>query len=128
MMRKVIKYEGICEIVLGLILFVALNIQFSKDPVVIAMLGSNTAMSALHRLVIYFVPGTMILCPLFMVVFDSKPLLLFMSLLNILSSVLLFVYSGESIFIYVSAIISSILSTIYILIVLTVIIKKIKSL
>lgn len=126
-MNKLIKTVVITEICLGLVLFVALNIQFSTDVIVMEMLENKDAFSSLHRLVVYFIPGVMVLCPLFMVVFDSKILLLLMSLLNLYSTTLLFQYVGNSDFINICAIISTICASIYLLIVIKFIFTKKKS-
>lgn len=126
-MNKLIKTLVITEICLGLVLFVALNIQFSTDVVVKEMLENKDAFSSLHRLVVYFIPGVMVLCPLFMVVFDSKILLLLMAILNLYSTTLLFQYVGNSSFINTCAILSTICAVIYSLIVIKFIFTKKKS-
>ena len=87
---------SVLELILAVVMYIVIAYHFDSDRMIIRMLSQITFESTLLRLLIYIVPGINLICGLFHIVFSTKGILIFSSVLEIIAGLLTQYYQGRN--------------------------------
>ena len=96
MSRKVINVISIIELLLTVIMYFVIANHFDSDRIITNTLSHITFESTVLRLLIYIVPGINLICGLFNVVFTTRGILTFSSILEIVAGALTLNFKGQN--------------------------------
>ena len=113
MLKKIIAYSALGELLLSLVLYFTIGYQFDHNIGLKFLLESNTLLSTSLRLSLYVIPGIHIIGGLFGMVFDNKKLLIFIGILMVLASIYTIYFSNNNVFMLLLGIILLALSITY---------------
>ena len=96
MNRKIAAFISVSELVIAVIMYFAVAYQFDNDPIIMRILPDTDFEATLLRLSIYIIPGINIISGIFGITFNTKGILCFAGLLEILSGYLTLYFKGKS--------------------------------
>lgn len=94
--KKILNVISVLELILVVVMYIVIAYHFDSDRMIIRMLSQITFESTLLRLLIYIVPGINLICGLFHIVFSTKGILIFSSVLEIIAGLLTQYYQGRN--------------------------------
>lgn len=115
MLKKIIAYSALMELLLALVLYFTIGYQFDHNFELKLLLESNSLISTSLRLSLYVIPGVHIIGGLFGMVFSNKKLLIFIGTLMVLASIFTIYFSNNNLFMLILGIILLILSLLYLI-------------
>ena len=77
-------------------MYIVIANHFDNDRIIVNILSHITFESTILRLLIYIVPGINLICGLFGIVFSTKGILIFSSILEILAGILTMYFKGRN--------------------------------
>ena len=119
MNKKVAGFISVAQLVIAVIMYFAVAYQFDNDPEIMKILPHTDFEATLLRLSIYIIPGINIISGIFGITFNTKGILCFAGLLEILSAYLTLYFSGESNLMNTMGIIMLVFGIVFIILVLT---------
>ena len=124
MNKKIARFISVAELIIAVIMYFAVAYQFDNDPKIMMILPHTDFEATLLRLSIYIIPGINIICGIFGITFNTKGILCFAGLLEILSGYLTLYFSGMSDLMNTMGIIMIVFGSVYILCILSIRTKK----
>lgn len=94
--KKILNVISVLELILVVVMYIVIAYHFDNDRTIIRMLSQITFESTLLRLLIYIVPGINLICGLFHIVFSTKGILIFSSVLEIVAGLLTQYFQGRN--------------------------------
>ncbi|MBR5341271.1 MAG: hypothetical protein IK151_05025 [Erysipelotrichaceae bacterium] len=94
--KKIAKFISVAELVVAIIMYFAVAYQFDNDPVIMKILPHTDFEATLLRLSIYIIPGINIICGVFGITFNTKGILCFAGVLEIINGWLTLYFKGKS--------------------------------
>ena len=119
MNRKLARVISVLELVIAIIMYFAVAFQFDNDPVIMKILPHTDFEATLLRLSIYIIPGFNIISGLFGTTFNTKGILVFAGILELLAGHLTLYFKGKSELMNVMGIVMIVIGIVFILCVLT---------
>ncbi len=119
MNRKLARVISVLELVIAIIMYFAVAYQFDNDPVIMKILPHTDFEATLLRLSIYIIPGFNIISGLFGMTFNTKGILVFAGILELLAGHLTLYFKGKSELMNVMGIVMIVIGIVFILCVLT---------
>ena len=120
MNKKIARFISVAELIIAVIMYFAVAYQFDNDPVIMAILPDTDFEATLLRLSIYIIPGINIISGIFGITFNTKGILCFAGLLEILAGYLTLYFSGKSDLMYTMGIIMMVFGVLYIICILSI--------
>ncbi|MBR4470073.1 MAG: hypothetical protein IKS54_02000 [Erysipelotrichaceae bacterium] len=120
MNKKIARFISVAELIIAVIMYFAVAYQFDNDPVIMAILPDTDFEATLLRLSIYIIPGINIISGIFGITFNTKGILCFAGLLEILAGYLTLYFSGKSDLMNTMGIIMTVFGILYIICILTI--------
>ena len=96
MSKKILNVISVIELILVVVMYIVIANHFDSDPLITDILSHITFESTVLRLLIYIVPGINLVCSLFNVVFTTRGILTFSSILEIIAGVLTLYFKGSN--------------------------------
>lgn len=124
MNKTLAKIISILELIVAIIMYFAVAYQFDNDPVIMKILPHTDFEATLLRLSIYIIPGINIISGLFGMTFNTKGILCFAGILEILAGHLTLYFKGKSDLMNVMGIVMIVFGILFILCVLTIRVPK----
>ena len=124
MNRKIAQVIPVLELITAIIMYFAVAYQFENDPIIIRILPHTDFEATLLRLSIYIIPGINIIAGIFGITFNTRGILCFAGVLEILAGYMTLYFKGKSDLMNVMGIIMIVFGVLFILCVLT--IKELK--
>ena len=119
MNKTLAKIISVLELIIAIIMYFAVAYQFDNDKVIMKILPNTDFEATLLRLTIYIIPGINIISGLFGMTFNTKGILCFAGILELLAAYLTLYYKGKSDLMNVMGIVMIVLAALFILCVLT---------
>ena len=119
MNRLLAKIISVAELLIAITMYFVILYQFSNDPVIMEILPETDMEATLLRLSIYIVPGINLIAGCFGMTFDTKGVLTFVGILEILAGYMTLYFKGKSEFMHVMGIVMMVFGVLFILCVLT---------
>lgn len=119
MNRKLARVISVLELVIAIIMYFAVAYQFDNDPMIMKILPHTDFEATLLRLSIYIIPGFNIISGLFGMTFNTKGILVFAGILELLAGHLTLYFKGKSELMNVMGIVMIVIGIVFILCVLT---------
>ena len=119
MNKHIAKTVSILELIVSLIMYFAVAYQFDNDPVIMKILPHTDFEATLLRLSIYIIPGINIIAGIFGITFNTKGILCFAGVLEVLAGHLTLYFKGKSDLMNVMGILMIVFGILFILCVLT---------
>ncbi|MBR2787752.1 MAG: hypothetical protein IKD94_01185 [Erysipelotrichaceae bacterium] len=119
MNKTLAKIISVLELIIAIIMYFAVAYQFDNDKVIMKILPNTDFEATLLRLSIYIIPGINIISGLFGMTFNTKGILCFAGILELLAAYLTLYYKGKSDLMNVMGIVMIVLAALFILCVLT---------
>ena len=94
--KKIAKFISVAELLVAIIMYFAVAYQFDNDPVIMKILPHTDFEATLLRLSIYIIPGINIICGVFGITFNTKGILCFAGVLEIINGWLTLYFKGKS--------------------------------
>lgn len=113
--KKIVVVSSIVHIALALVIYITIAYQLSANKLLMDILANTDVKATLLRMSLYVLPGLYLLGGLFGLVFNTKPLLVFMGLLMAFSSIFMLNISYTNGFMRFIAIFTLIFAITYIL-------------
>lgn len=113
MNRKIIKVISVIQLVLCIVSYFSFSKHFDNDDIVFDLLANTELAATLLRLSLYVIPGIHLLSGLYGLVFSQKSALLIISIVELISCAITFVFVGNSQYILILSIIALSLSILY---------------
>ena len=120
MNKKIARFISVAELIIAVIMYFAVAYQFDNDPVIMAILPDTDFEATLLRLSIYIIPGINTISGIFGITFNTKGILCFAGLLEILAGYLTLYFSGKSDLMYTMGIIMMVFGVLYIICILSI--------
>ena len=120
MNKTIAKVIPVLELIIAIIMYFTVAYQFDNDKVIMKILTHTDFEATLLRLSIYIIPGINIISGLFGMTFNTKGILCFAGILELLAAHLTLYYKGKSEFMNTMGIIMIVLAVLFILCVLTI--------
>lgn len=120
MNKKIARFISVAELIIAVIMYFAVAYQFDNDPVIMAILPDTDFEATLLRLSIYIIPGINIISGIFGITFNTKGILCFAGLIEILAGYLTLYFSGKSDLMNTMGIIMTVFGILYIICILTI--------
>ncbi len=120
MNKKVAGFISVSELFIAVIMYFAVAFQFDNDPVIMKILPNTDFEATLLRLSIYIIPGINIISGIFGITFNTKGILIFAGVLEILAGYLTLYFEGKSVLMDVMGIVMITIAIVFIILVLTV--------
>ena len=96
MNRNIAKTISVLELIAAVIMYFAVAYQFDNDPVIMKILPYTDFEATLLRLSIYIIPGINIIAGIFGITFNTKGILCFAGVLELLAAYLTLYFKGKS--------------------------------
>ena len=119
MNRNIAKTISVLELIAAVIMYFAVAYQFDNDPVIMKILPYTDFEATLLRLSIYIIPGINIIAGIFGITFNTKGILCFAGVLELLAAYLTLYFKGKSDLMNVMGIVMIIFGVLFIICVLT---------
>ena len=120
MNKKIARFISVCQLVIAVIMYFAVAYQFDNDPLIVNILPGTNLEATLLRLTIYIIPGINIICGIFGITFNTKGILCFTGVLEILCGLLTLYYKGKSDLMNIMGIIMIVFGAVFIICILTI--------
>ncbi len=120
MNRKIARTIPIIEMLIAIIMYFTVAYQFDNDPIIMKILPHTDFEATLLRLSIYIIPGLNIISSIFAITFNTRGILIFAGVVEILSGILTLYYQGKSVLMNVMGIIMIVLGALFIIVILTI--------
>ena len=119
MNRNIAKTISVLELIAAVIMYFAVAYQFDNDPVIMKILPYPDFEATLLRLSIYIIPGINIIAGIFGITFNTKGILCFAGVLELLAAYLTLYFKGKSDLMNVMGIVMIVFGVLFIICVLT---------
>ena len=119
MNRNIAKTISVLELIAAVIMYFAVAYQFDNDPVIMKILPYTDFEATLLRLSIYIIPGINIIAGIFGITFNTKGILCFAGVLELLAAYLTLYFKGKSDLMNVMGILMIVFGVLFIICVLT---------
>ncbi len=119
MNKTLAKNIPVLELIIAVIMYFAVAYQFDNDPDIMKILPNTDFEATLLRLSIYIIPGINIISGLFGMTFNTKGILCFSGVLELLAAHLTLYFKGKSDLMNVMGNVMIVLGVLFILCVLT---------
>ena len=119
MNKKIAGFISVAELIIAVIMYFAVAYQFDNDPVIMKILPGTDFEATLLRLSIYIIPGINIIAGIFGITFNTKGILCFAGVLEILAGYLTLYFKGKSDLMNVMGIVMIVFGVLFIICVLT---------
>ena len=119
MNRNIAKTISVLELIAAVIMYFAVAYQFDNDPVIMKILPYTDFEATLLRLSIYIIPGINIIAGIFGITFNTKGILCFAGVLELLAAYLTLYFKGKSDLMNVMGIVMIVFGVLFIICVLT---------
>lgn len=96
MNRNILKVIAISELIIAIIMYFLVAYQFDNDSIIQMIMPFTDLEATLLRLSIYIIPAINIISAVFKIVFSTKGILCFASLLEILAGLLTLHFKGNN--------------------------------
>ena len=120
MNKKIAGFISVAELIIAVIMYFAVAYQFDNDPVIMRILPGTDFEATLLRLSIYIIPGINIIAGIFGITFNTKGILCFAGVLEILAGYLTLYFKGKSDLMNVMGIIMIVFAILFIICVLSI--------
>ncbi|MBR0418253.1 MAG: hypothetical protein IJI66_03705 [Erysipelotrichaceae bacterium] len=120
MNKKIAGFISVAELIIAVIMYFAVAYQFDNDPVIMKILPGTDFEATLLRLSIYIIPGINIIAGIFGITFNTKGILCFAGVLEILAGYLTLYFKGKSDLMNVMGIIMIVFAILFIICVLSI--------
>ena len=119
MNRNIAKTISVLELIAAVIMYFAVAYQFDNDPVIMKILPYTDFEATLLRLSIYIIPGINIIAGIFGITFNTKGILCFAGVLELLAAYLTLYFKGKSDLMNVMGIVMIVFGVLFIICILT---------
>lgn len=119
MNKHIAKTISVLELVAAVIMYFAVAYQFDNDPMIMKILPYTDFEATLLRLSIYIIPGINIIAGIFGITFNTKGILCFAGVLELLAAYLTLYFKGKSALMNVMGIVMIVFGVLFIICVLT---------
>ena len=119
MNRNIAKTISVLELIAAVIMYFAVAYQFDNDPVIMKILPYTYFEATLLRLSIYIIPGINIIAGIFGITFNTKGILCFAGVLELLAAYLTLYFKGKSDLMNVMGIVMIVFGVLFIICILT---------
>ena len=96
MNKQIAKIISVLELIVAVVMYFAVAYQFDNDPIIMKILPYTDFEATLLRLSIYIIPGINIIAGFFGITFNSKGILCFAGVLELLAAYLTLYFKGKS--------------------------------
>ena len=96
MNKQVAKIISVLELIVAVVMYFAVAYQFDNDPIIMKILPYTDFEATLLRLSIYIIPGINIIAGFFGITFNTKGILCFAGVLELLAAYLTLYFKGKS--------------------------------
>jgi len=119
MNKKIARFISVSELIIAVIMYFAVAYQFENDPVIMKILPHTDIEATILRLSIYIIPGINIISGIFGIIFNTKGILCFAGVLELLAAYLTLYFAGKSDLMNIMGIIMIVFGILFIICVLT---------
>ena len=119
MNKQIAKIISVLELIVAVVMYFAVAYQFDNDPVIMKILPYTDFEATLLRLSIYIIPGINIIAGIFGITFNTKGILCFAGVLELLAAYLTLYFKGKSDLMNVMGIVMIVFGVLFIICVLT---------
>ncbi len=96
MNKQIAKIISVLELIVAIVMYFAVAYQFDNDPIIMKILPYTDFEATLLRLSIYIIPGINIIAGFFGITFNTKGILCFAGVLELLAAYLTLYFKGKS--------------------------------
>ena len=96
MNKQIAKIISVLELIVAVVMYFAVAYQFDNDPIIMKILPYTDFEATLLRLSIYIIPGINIIAGFFGITFNTKGILCFAGVLELLAAYLTLDFKGKS--------------------------------
>ena len=96
MNKQIAKIISVLELIVAVVMYFAVAYQFDNDPIIMKILPYTDFEATLLRLSIYIIPGINIIAGFFGITFNTKGILCFAGVLELLAAYLTLYFKGKS--------------------------------
>ena len=96
MNKQIAKIISVLELIVAVVMYFAVAYQFDNDPIIMKILPYTDFEATLLRLSIYILPGINIIAGFFGITFNTKGILCFAGVLELLAAYLTLYFKGKS--------------------------------
>ena len=96
MNKQIAKIISVLELIVAIVMYFAVAYQFDNDPIIMKLLPYTDFEATLLRLSIYIIPGINIIAGFFGITFNTKGILCFAGVLELLAAYLTLYFKGKS--------------------------------
>ncbi len=96
MNKQIAKIISVLELIVAIVMYFAVAYQFDNDPIIMKILPYTDFEATLLRLSIYIIPGINIIAGFFGITFNTKGILCFAAVLELLAAYLTLYFKGKS--------------------------------
>ena len=96
MNKQIAKIISVLELIVAVVMNFAVAYQFDNDPIIMKILPYTDFEATLLRLSIYIIPGINIIAGFFGITFNTKGILCFAGVLELLAAYLTLYFKGKS--------------------------------
>ena len=96
MNKQIAKIISVLELIVAVVMDFAVAYQFDNDPIIMKILPYTDFEATLLRLSIYIIPGINIIAGFFGITFNTKGILCFAGVLELLAAYLTLYFKGKS--------------------------------
>ena len=119
MNKQIAKIISVLELIVAVVMYFAVAYQFDNDPIIMKILPYTDFEATLLRLSIYIIPGINIIAGFFGITFNTKGILCFAGVLELLAAYLTLYFKGKSDLINFMGIAMIVMGVLFIICVLT---------
>ena len=96
MNKQIAKIISVLELIVAVVMYFAVAYQFDNDPIIMKILPDTDFEATLLRLSISIIPGINIIAGFFGITFNTKGILCFAGVLELLAAYLTLYFKGKS--------------------------------
>ncbi|MBQ1379637.1 MAG: hypothetical protein IIY76_06500 [Erysipelotrichaceae bacterium] len=96
MNKQIAKIISVLELIVAVVMYFAVAYQFDNDSIIMKILPYTDFEATLLRLSIYIIPGINIIAGFFGITFNTKGILCFAGVLELLAAYLTLYFKGKS--------------------------------
>ncbi|MBR4484263.1 MAG: hypothetical protein IKO97_03565 [Erysipelotrichaceae bacterium] len=96
MNKQIAKIISVLELIVAVVMYFAVAYQFDNDPIIMKILPYTDFEATLLRLSIYIIPGINIIAGFFGITINTKGILCFAGVLELLAAYLTLYFKGKS--------------------------------
>ena len=116
--KRIAQIISVLELIMAIVMYFAVAYQFENDPLIIRILPHTDFEATLLRLSIYIIPGINIIAGVFGITFNTRGILCFAGVLEIIAGIITLYYKGKSVLMNTTGIMMIVMGVLFIICVL----------